>query len=121
MKKLIVCVAFLLTASACDSVSYVERITIVNPSDYSVLVDVKGADDTSWLPLGIANRNSESLNEQVIDMGEGNWIFRFRYLGEDLGEDTVSKSQLEKQRWQYTIPERVGELLKEKGYEPSYR
>lgn len=39
MKKLIVCVAFLFTASACDSVSYVEQITMVNPTDYSVLVD----------------------------------------------------------------------------------
>lgn len=121
MKKLVISLAFLFIASACDSVTFVDRLTIVNPTEFSVLVDVKGANDTSWLPLGIADRNSETVKEQVIDVGEGNWDFRFHYLGEDLGQETISRSQLEQQRWRYTVPERVGDLLKEKGYEPTLK
>lgn len=121
MKKLFVGLTLLFIAPACDSVTFVDRLTIVNPTEYSVVVDVKGANDASWLLLGIVDRNSETVREQVVDMGGRIWNFRFHYGGEGLGEETISRSRLEQQRWRYTIPERVGNLLKEKGYEPSLK
>jgi hypothetical protein len=108
--------AFLL--GGCDDVSHVERIVLVNPTDYDVLVDVKGADETAWLGLGVAKRDSETLVQQVIDQGE-TWVFRFSYVREELGEDRVSRSDLVRNRWRYEIPERLGEILKQKGYAPS--
>lgn len=120
MRRLAFVLCVLLVLSGCNGVSYVERIVLVNPTDYSVLVDVKGADDSSWLSLGIANRNAETVNQEVIDMGEA-WVFRFSYAGEELGEDGISRSDLVRNRWRYEIPQRVGEILKEKGYAPSIK
>lgn len=119
MRRLTFVLCVLLLLSGCNGVSYVERIVLVNPTEYNVLVEVKGADDTSWLNLGIANRNAETAKEEVIDQGE-TWVFRFRYI-EDAGEDRISRSDLVRNRWRYEIPQRVGEILKEKGYAPSIR
>jgi hypothetical protein len=104
--------------SSCDGGSYVDRITLVNQTDYDVLVDVRGIDDSSWLALGIANRNSQTVVEEVFDQGE-TWVFRFSYAGEALGQDRVKRSDLLGNRWRYGIPERVGQILKDKGYPPS--
>lgn len=117
MRKLALFLCVLLLGG-CDNVSFVDRVVLVNPTDYNVLVDVKGANDTSWLSLGIANRNAETVKEEVIDQG-ATWVFRFSYAREDLGQDRISRSDLVKNRWRYEIPERVGEILKEKGYAPS--
>lgn len=118
MKKMsfYICVLFLL--ADCRGSSYVERIVLANPTDYNVRVYVKGADDNSWLSLGIAQRNEETQVQEVIDQG-GTWVFRFEYVGEELGEDRVSRSDLVGNRWRYEIPLRVGEMLREKGYAPS--
>lgn len=118
MRKQALYVSVLFLLSGCNGVSYVERVVLVNPTDYNLLVYVKGADDTSWLSLGIANRNAETENQEVIDMGE-TWVFRFSYVGEELGEDRIARSDLVRNRWRYEIPQRVGEMLKEKGYAPS--
>lgn len=119
MRKLAFVLCLLLLLGGCDNASYVERIVLVNPNDYNVLVDVKGANDTSWLALGIANRNAETVKEEVLDQGE-TWLFRFRYVSE-AGEDRVSRADLVRNRWRYEIPKRVGEILKEKGYAPSIK
>jgi len=118
MRRLALFLSVLLLLGACNDVSYVERVFLVNPTDYNLLVDVRGADGTSWLSLGIARRNIESVNQDVIDLGD-TWVFRFSYAGEELGEDRISRSDLVRNRWRYEIPERVGEIPKEKGYAPS--
>ena len=118
MRKLLLLLPLLFLLGSCDDVTYVERVVLVNPTDYQVLVDVKGAADSSWQGLGIAKRQSETLVQEVIDQGD-TWIFRFSYVGEAAGEDRISRSSLMRERWRYQIPERIGELLKEKGYAPS--
>jgi hypothetical protein len=118
MGRVVLIVFILLLLGGCDDVSYVEKIIVINPTDYDVLVDVKGEEDNSWLTLGTANRNAESTIEEVIDKGE-TWIFRFSYAAEDLGQAEISRSDLVKSKWRYQIPTRIGEVLKEKGYPPS--
>lgn len=118
MRTLVASLFVLFLMVGCDDVSFIERIVIVNSTDYNVVVDVTGADDDAWLGLGIAHRNTETAKEQVIDQGE-TWIFRFSYAGEDLGEERISRSDLVRNKWRYQIPERVGQTLKEKGYAPS--
>jgi hypothetical protein len=107
-----------LALNGCSRVSFVERVVLVNPTSYDLLVDVRGEDDSSWLELGIARRGSETAKENVIDMG-ASWVFRFRYAGEDLGESRVSGSRLRSDRWRYRIPEEVGKKLEDRGYPPS--
>lgn len=118
MRTLVASLLVLFLMGGCDDVSFVERIVIVNSTDYNVLVDVKGSDAHAWLELGTARRNTETVKAEVIDQGE-TWIFRFSYAGEELGEERVSRSDLVRNKWRYEIPARVGQTLKEKGYPPS--
>jgi hypothetical protein len=116
--RLVLIVLALLLPNACDTVSFVEQVVLVNPTNYDVLVDVRGAGDSAWLPLGIAKRKSQSVVQGVADMG-ATWVFRFSYAGEDLGESRISASRLEANRWRYRIPEDVGTKLEDRGYPPS--
>lgn len=108
----------MLLLGGCDGVSHVERVVLVNPTQYDLLVDVRSADEASWLGLGIAHRTAETAAQQVIDQGE-TWVFRFSYAGEEFGEERISRSNLVQNRWRYEIPERYGQILKDKGYAPS--
>jgi hypothetical protein len=108
----------LVALAACASPSYVDRIEIVNPTEYDLVVAVKGT-ETADLRLGIAKKGEGSIREQVIDMGE-DWTFTFSYLGEQAGEASVDRSELERVGWRFVIPEEVGERLKQRGVQPSY-
>jgi hypothetical protein len=112
---------FLLTLllTSCASTRYVDRIEIVNPTEYDLLVDVRSREDGSRLPLGIAKHGTESLREQVLDVGE-NWIFAFNYLGEEVGSARIKRSELESTGWRVMIPEEVGAKLRERGESGSY-
>lgn len=67
----------LVVLPGCDAIrgpKFVARITIVNPFEYSFLVEV-GDGRSGWLNLGGVNRNSEDSTLEVIDMG-ARWVFR---------------------------------------------
>jgi hypothetical protein len=118
MTRLTCLLLLIVLLGGCDDVSQVERIVLINPTEYDLLVDVRSADEASWLGLGIAKRKAETVRQEVIDQGE-TWVFRFSYVGEKLAEDRISRSDLVGNRWRYEIPERFGQILKEKGYAPS--
>ena len=104
---------------ACSSASYVPKIEIENPTDYDLLVNVRGTEDASRLQLGIVKKGRAFVTEQVIDLGE-NWIFTFEFLGEEAGSASVNRSELEGAQWKFVIPEEVGNRLREKGVPASY-
>ncbi len=104
--------------NACDRVSFVERVVLINPTNYDVTVDVRGEGERSWLPLGIMRRSAETAKENVVDVGD-TWVFRFSYAGEAAGEGRISRARLESNRWRYQIPEDVGKKLEDRGYPPS--
>jgi hypothetical protein len=104
---------------ACTTASYIPKIEIENPTDYDLLVDVRGENDASRLHLGIVKKGRGSVTEQVIDLGE-EWIFTFEYLGEEAGSASVKRSELESAHWKFVIPREVGNRLKEKGVPASY-
>lgn len=117
MKRVLL--ALLIVALAgCDRVSFVDHLTLDNPTEYDVLVHVKGEAGSSWLALGQAKNGRKTTREMVIDMGD-TWLFRFSYVGEDAGEHSISRSELIKNKWVYRIPDEVGERLKAKGIPPS--
>lgn len=118
MRLLALTTAIVILFGGCATVSHVDQVVLVNPTDYDLVVEVRESERDSWLRLGTARRNSETVKEEVIDMGE-TWVFRFRYIDEELGEDSVSRSDLVGNDWRYEIPAKFGDQLKQKGYPPS--
>ena len=92
----------------------VERITIVNSTEYDIDVDVTGQDRQGWLPLAIVEARSEDAVEDVIDQGEV-WIFRFEHFGDSIDELRLTREELEGSGWRVEIPPEVGQRLQELG------
>jgi hypothetical protein len=96
----------------------VDRITIANPTDYQLGVDVTGEDRQGWLPLTTLEPRSEYTVGEVIDQGQI-WIFRFLYLGDPVGEVSVTRDELEGNGWRVVVPDEVERRLRELGDQPS--
>lgn len=112
------CALLLLTLTACDRVSYVETLTIENPTDYDLLVNVRGNESSGVLGLGVVHKRATEERGQVIDMGPV-WVYEFRYQGLDAGQVRVSRRDLANQGWRFVIPEEIGTRLQELGLPPS--
>lgn len=112
-------VAPLLWLAACSgSPQTVDRITIVNSTGYDLDVDVAGPEQGSWLPVAIADANSEELSEEVIDQGEV-WVFRFVHWGDPVGELSLTRAQLVEEGWRVEVPEEIEKRLQQLGRPPS--
>lgn len=107
-------------APAFRSESPVARVTIDNPSAYSVNVEVSGRGGGDWLDLGAIAREGAKTVEQVTDQGS-RWTFRFSYGGVDAGQVTVARADLAATGWRLTVPETVGQRLHDAGLSPSAR
>jgi hypothetical protein len=114
----LVCAVLLLGLTACDRVSYVETLTIENPTDYDLLVNVRGNETSGVLGLGVVHKRATEEREQVIDVGPV-WVYEFRYQGLDAGQVRVSRRDLANQDWRFVIPEEIGTRLQELGLNPS--
>jgi len=100
--------------------SAVRRLTVHNPTPYTVNVDVTGADRDGWRDLGAFARESERTVEELKDPGD-TWVFRFSYGGLDAGELEVTTDQLDADGWTFTVPAEVGQRLRQAGVEESRR
>jgi hypothetical protein len=109
--------ALLLLVACWGPARTVDRVTIVNPTDYDLAVDVSGADRDGRLPLAIVDHGSERMIREVVDQGRV-WTFRFLHEGEAVGEITVARTVLERGGWRVEIPEEVGERLRDLGRQP---
>lgn len=92
----------------------VDRITIANPNEYDLDVDVTGQDRDAWLPLAIVEAGSEDVVEDVIDQGEV-WIFRFKHFGDPIEEVRLTRGELERNGWRVEVPAEVGQRLQQLG------
>lgn len=95
----------------------IDVLTIANPTDYQLDVDVAGEERKGWLPIAILEPRSEKVARNVIDQGEL-WIFRFRYLGDPVGEVPVTRDELEGNGWRVEVPDEVEQRLREGGAQP---
>ena len=109
-------VAFLLPESRTPS--YVDEVTVVNPHQWDVGVDVTGAERDGWLGLGTVDRTASHGFAQVINQGQ-QWVFRFSYAGVDGGELVVPRSELEASGWKVTVPEQFAERMRVASVGPS--
>ncbi|MDQ3575022.1 MAG: hypothetical protein M3404_08905, partial [Actinomycetota bacterium] len=98
--------------------SYVDDVTVVNPHQWDVGVDVTGAERQGWLVLGTVDRGASHAFEHVIDQGE-QWVFRFSYGGVDGGELVVPRADLESSGWKVSVPEQFAERMQAAGMSPS--
>jgi hypothetical protein len=95
----------------------VDRITIANPTDYELDVEVT-QDREGWLPLAVVEARSERFVQEVIDQGEV-WIFRFLHWGDPVGELAVTRGALARNGWRVEVPGEVQERLQQLGRPPS--
>lgn len=90
--------------------SYIERIAFENPTAYDLSIEAGGPDRGGWLAIATARRESTTVAEEVLDIGD-EWVFRFSAQGESGGEVRLTRAQLASDDWRVCIPERVGQQL----------
>jgi hypothetical protein len=78
-------------------------LAVDNPTDCDVSVGVARPGATSYLDLGEVPAHASGERPATIDMGD-DWVFRFRYGGQSLGQDQIPRTQLSATGWQYTVP-----------------
>ena len=101
----------LLAQAACSSVAFVDRVTIVNDTEYSANVDVTGKERDGWLGLTFVEPQSSITVEDVADQGEL-WIFRFTYVGEYAEEIEISGRELARSDWTIEVPQSLEQRLR---------
>jgi len=111
---------FVGVAPAFRSASPLPRVTIDNPTLYTVNVEVSGTGAGDWLDLGAVDREASTTIEEVADQGP-QWTFRFSYGWAAAGEVSVARADLAAAGWRLTIPETVGQRLHDAGLSPSAR
>ena len=103
---------------SCGDPSFVDRVTIVNPHEYTVHAEVSDG-SSGWLNLGGVDRESEDTTGQVIDMGE-RWVFRFTFRDLEQEQVTLSRAELSSAGWRVEVPEALAQRLRKRGEPPSY-
>lgn len=104
-------------AVSCSSSKAIDRLTIVNRTEFDVEVQASGAKKESWQILGMAQHESSTVNELVTDEGP-TWVFQFHYGGELVGEITVKREELVRNRWRIDVPSSVDRTMRRLGFEP---
>jgi hypothetical protein len=94
----------------------VDEVSITNPTDYPIAVEVRG-DTGGWLRLSTANAHATKTLSDVVDQGD-TWTFRFHAQGHSGGEVHVDRDSLEARGWELEIPAGVGDQLRDAGATP---
>ena len=98
--------------------AFVPKVTVVNASPYATTVEDTGATRDGWTTVTIADPRATTTAEQVIDQG-ATWTFRFSAQGQNGGEVTLTRNQLERTGWQVRIPVDVQQQLEKLGSQPT--
>ena len=100
-----------------ESATY-RTLTVENPSQYIVNIEVTSASRDGWFDVGSVKRENRQTFEELVDPGE-QWMFRFSYGGIHGGELMVSRDRLAHDGWAITVPAEVTERLREAGLSES--
>lgn len=98
--------------------TFIAKVSLVNPSEYDIHVEVSGDEGTSWMSLTTANQRATTDQVDVIDQGPS-WVFRFSAQGRDGGELRIARAALKQGGWTVDVPEAVIERLRQQGAPPS--
>jgi hypothetical protein len=94
--------------------SFVQQLTVVNDTDYSVTIDVSNAGHDEWMALGTAARHQTTVLQEVINQGN-TWTFRVAAQGKDGGQFQFRRADLAHAGWSLHIPAAVGTRLQAAG------
>lgn len=100
--------------------TFVRRVTVTNATAYGIEVEVTNPQRDGWLDLGGFSPMSTRAVHQIVDQG-ANWVFRFTYGGDDVGQTAMSRAELKRTNWRVTIPAELGERLAAAGRPASAR
>lgn len=103
---------------AFDMPARIDRLTVVNPTDYDVIVEVAGAEGGGWLTVSSVERGTTAVVGDVVDQG-GTWRFRIRGQGRAGGVVELRRAELASDGWRFTVPPEVGARLERAGAPPS--
>lgn len=95
----------------------IETLTVENPTDFPLDVEVSGVDGESWLGVGIVGARSTKEFTDVIDQG-ATWVFRFSGQGETSSQHRYSRQEMVAEDWTLVVPRSVGDELRASGVEP---
>jgi hypothetical protein len=90
--------------------AHVDRVTVDNPHEWAVNVDVTDTGRAAWLGIGTVEREEEKTFASILDQGD-EWTFRFAYRGADV-ELRLTGAQLAEDRWRVTVPRQLAEELR---------
>jgi hypothetical protein len=107
-----------LVAACSGPVPTVDRITLANPTDFDIAVEVSGRDREGWLPLANVGARSEHDVQQVIDQGDA-WVFRFLHWGDPVGELSLTREELAQGDWRVEVPDQLQARLEQLGRPPA--
>jgi hypothetical protein len=88
-------------------------VSVQNPTEYAMLVEVSGAHG-GWLPIGTIDRHASTSFGQVYDVGDA-WRFRVTSQAHDGGTFRLSRAQLERSGWHVRIPQHIVDALRSDG------
>jgi hypothetical protein len=95
----------------------VDRVTIDNPTQYPLEIEVAGGRADSGLTLGPVSAGGRHAFASVVDQGD-RWVVRVTSARSDGGEFVLRRSDLERSNWVITIPEAVSSTLAANGATP---
>jgi hypothetical protein len=105
---LVILFAAVLMAAAAQLVrapKTVAHVTIANPVEQAVDVDVKHPGG-SWLPVAVVDAKTTTTVDDVVDVG-GPWIIRYSVAGEELTTVRRSRDSLAHDHWKLVVPTRA--------------
>jgi uncharacterized protein involved in outer membrane biogenesis len=117
---LVIVVAGIAGTALLEGPHVISRVTVVNPSPYTVELETAAAGRNGWTLLGATQPKSTSSIEDVVDQGS-EWVFRVRAQGVSGGDFVVSRDRLEQARWRVTVPAEVIDRLESQRIAPSPR
>lgn len=98
--------------------SAVSKVTIQNPTSYTLYVDLSAGPRQGATAVAIVPRDSTVVAEDIVDPGPV-WVFHFAAQGHDGGTVTVDRADLKKAGWRFVVPGSVDEHLHTAGALPN--
>jgi hypothetical protein len=93
---------------------FVPRITIENPTPYTLAVTATDGRHRDWTAVAIVTPKSTTSVRDVVDQGD-TWVFRAAGQGADGGEYRATRRDLQRAGWRLTIPNDVAVRLRAAG------
>jgi hypothetical protein len=93
-------------------------VTVANPTEYDVDVEVRAPDAAAVTVFGRIERGSTRTQPNLLDPGE-EWLISFRHEGSDLGELRMSDAELDDLGHTIEVPSEVAAEALAAGLTPS--